>query len=163
MVFKAKKVDQDQEEGEQDIPAPKAKKEKKVATKKHGPKLLPNNLAAPPAGHNSGETNPAVVEILDEIMASKERVKTEGKLQRDCRNRLKTEFGILSSVTAHEIRMRTLDPDVRIQFESGCADIKVMTGYQFAMDLKKDTVARTEEEFVDPANKSTVETIQRQG
>ncbi len=143
----------DKVEGEAtDVAAPKPKKGKKgKAAKKAGPKLIANTLTPAPVGHNSGEAIPGVKEIIDNIIASKARQKNEAKLQRDERNRAKTEFGILAGVLAHEIRLRGLDSDVRIQFESGHADLKVMSGYQFALDLKKDTVARTEDELANPA------------
>lgn len=161
MVFKRKEAAPVESGEADDIASPKPKKAKEA--KKPGPKLIPNNLTAAPVGHNSGQKNPVVVEILKEMLDSKDRQKNEAKLQRDCRNRLKTEFGILSSVTAYGLKMLSLDADVRIQFESGVADMRVMTGYQLALDLRKETIARTEEEYVDPANKVTADTIQREG
>lgn len=137
---------------DQAAPKPKKEKKKKAAKKAPGPKLVAGALtpAAATVGHNSGEAIPALKEIIDEILASDDRVKNEGKLKRDLRNRAKTEFNVLSSVLAHEIRLRKMDKDVRIQFESGHHDLKTMTGYQQELDLKPGTVARTEEQLTDP-------------
>lgn len=155
-----------------DIAAPKPKKKKgKGDKKKEGKKLIANKLGAAPAapaaaGHNSGDTGEVVqgiVDVIDEILKLDEQKKHIGKAQRDLRNRAKTEFGVMAGPLAHELRLRKMDRDVRIQFESGHHDLKVMSGFQFAMDLKPDTVARTEEEYVDPTRKLTVETIQREG
>lgn len=156
----------DEEDQKSDMAPPKVKAKKAAKPKKEkkapGPKLVAAKLKPATVGHNSGEAIPALIELVDEILASDERVKNEGKLKRDLRNRAKTEFGILSSVLAQEIRLRKMDKDVRIQFESGCHDIKQMLGYQTALDLKPGTVARTEEELVDPgAPKDDV--INRQG
>lgn len=150
MVFK--KLEKAPAEPVEDQAAPKPKKSKKAKKEKKapGPKLVPTDIKPPPVGHNSGESIPALKEIITEILASDERVKNEGKLKRDLRNRAKTEFNVLSSVLAHEIRLRKMDKDVRIQFESGHHDLKTMTGYQQELDLRPTTVARTEEELVDP-------------
>lgn len=151
MVFK-KKLDLVTGESDADKAAPKPKKAKKQKAPKAppGPKLIPANLTPAPAGHNSGEAIPALRGIIDEILAFAEQKKNIAKAERDLRNRAKTEFNVLSSVLAHEIRLRKMDNDVRIQFESGHHDLKVMTGYQQELDLKPGTIARTEEELVDP-------------
>lgn len=133
-----------------DIAAPRPPK-KKGEKKAPGPKLAAEALTPASAGHNSGEAIPALVSIVDEILASDERVKEEGKLKRDLRNRAKTEFGILSSVLAYEIRLRKMDKDVRIQVESGHHDLKCMLGYQASLDLKPGTVERTENQLADPS------------
>lgn len=133
-----------------DISAPRPPK-KKGEKKAPGPKLAAEALTPAGAGHNSGEAIPALIGIVDEILASAERVKEEGKLTRDLRNRAKSEFGVLSSVLAHEIRLRKMDKDVRIQFESGHHDFKGMLGYQASLDLKPGTVERTENQLADPS------------
>ena len=114
-------------------------------------------------GHNSGEVIPGLVAAVDEMLAIQEQKKALGKAERDIRNKVKSEYGVLSSVFAHEMRLRKLATDARVQFESGHADLKTALGYQHSLDLKENTVARTEEEFVDPGNKTTVETLQREG
>lgn len=114
--------------------------------KEKSPKEAPQE-----AGHNSG-INPRMVEIVDEILANNERVKELNKANRDLRNEAKTSFGVLAGPLAHEIRLRKMDTDVRVQFESGHHDLKEMLGYQESLDLRSDTVARTEEEFADPSD-----------
>lgn len=111
--------------------AKKAKAEKKLA----GPKLAAKDIK-PGIGHNSGQVIPELVKIVDEILASAERQKTEAKLQRDLRNRAKTEFGVLSGPLAHELRLRKMDTDVRVQFESSHADLKHALGYQPSLDFQ---------------------------
>lgn len=103
------------------------------------------------AGHNSG-VNPQLQELVQEIIELDEKKKELAKAQRDLRNRAKTEFGVLSTVLAHEIKLRKMDQDVRIQFESGHHDLKEMLGYQASLDLAPNTVARTEHEYVDPSD-----------
>lgn len=158
------------DETQKDVAAPKPKKKKgDKAVKKEMKKLTPVSLtpAAPaaPVGHNSGngEVVQGLVDVINEILTLDEKKKEISKAQRDLRNKAKTEFGIMAGPLAHEIRLRKMDRDVRIQFESSHHDLKVMTGYQLALDLKDGTIPRTEEEFVDPTNKLSVETIQREG
>lgn len=116
-------------------------------------KKEPKKKAAevPAAGHNSGK-NPRMIEIVDEILANNERVIELNKANRDLRNEAKTSFGVLAGPLAHEIRLRKMDDDVRVQFESGHHDLKEMLGYQESLDLKPGTVARTEHEFANPSN-----------
>lgn len=135
-----------------DMLPPKPKKEKKdKPEKKLGPKLVPSDKTPPPGkiGHNGGAI-PALVDLMDETLALDERIKEINKAKRDIRNKAKTEFGVMSWNWSQEIAMRKLDRDVRIQRESGAVDLKNMLGYQIAMDLQPGTVARTEEELVDP-------------
>lgn len=120
----------------------KAAKGAKASTKKPDVALV--------AGHNSGE-NPQLVEIFELDAEYQDKIKEINKARRDLRNRAKTEFNVLSSVYQHEIKLRKMDRDVRIQFESGHHDIKGMLGYQASLDLQAGTVARTEEEYLDPS------------
>lgn len=115
------------------------------------------------AGHNSGGVIPEVKDKMDEYLASCERKKAEGKLQREIKAFLKQGYGIRSSVFSHEVRLRKMALDERIQFESGHKDLKLALGFQHELDLKVDTVARTEEEYIDPGNRTTLEVIQREG
>jgi len=108
---------------------------------------------APKEGHNSG-VNAPLVGIFDEFMDLEEKKKELAKAQRDLHARAKTEFDVQSAVFSHEIRLRKLDRDVRIQFESGHYDLKDMLGYQASLDLAEGTVARTEKEFVDPTHQA---------
>lgn len=133
-----------------DIPAPKPKKTADKAEKKPAPKLVPNKVAA--AGDNSG-AHPGLQKIVDEILFHDEKKKEHGKCQRDLRNQAKSEYGVQAGVLAHELRLRKLASDARVQFESGHHDLKQMLGYQIALDLKPNTVARSEEEYVDPGQK----------
>lgn len=115
-------------------PEPK-KKGKNKAKKPTGPKLVDKNLR-PGIGHNSnGQVIPGVVKKVDELIALNERKKEIGKAERDIRNSLKTEFGILSGPLAHEIRLRKMDSDVRVQFESAHKDLKIALGYQPELDF----------------------------
>lgn len=110
-------------------PKAKAKKDK-AAKKPAGPKPVAN------IGHNSnGETSPEAVNLINEIMAFQDQKKSIAKAERDCRNRLKTEFGILSTSVAREVALRKLDPDVRVQVESNHEDFKKMLGYQPQLDF----------------------------
>jgi hypothetical protein len=115
---------------------PKAKKgAKKDAVKgPKKPKLDPTKLHG--IGHNSGQVIPELVNLVDELLASAARQKREGQLQRDLRNRAKTEFGVLSGPLSHEIRLRKMDKDVRVQFESGHGDLKQALGYQPELDFQ---------------------------
>lgn len=134
-------------------PKRKAKAKAKVATVK---------LAT--VGHNSDPVViPDVVEKVGEYLASWERQRTEAKLQRDIKAELKQKYGISSAVFSHEIRLRKMDSDVRIQFESNHHDLKLALGYQAELDLKPGTIARTEEEYADPSNRATAETLEREG
>lgn len=116
---------------------PKAKKGAKKDTAVKGPKkpkLDPHQLKG--IGHNSGQVIPELVNLVDELLASSERQKREGQLQRDLRNRAKSEFGVLSGPLSHEIRLRKMDKDVRVQFESGHGDLKQALGYQPELDFQ---------------------------
>lgn len=121
---------------------PKGKKsgKGKGAAKVKGPakpKLDPTKLHG--IGHNSGQVIPELQKIVTEILASSERMKNEAKVQRDLRNRAKSEFGVLSGPLAHEIRLRKMDKDVRVQFESSHTDLKVALGYQPSLDFQGGT------------------------
>lgn len=145
----------------EDIPAPKGKKGKKEK-KTPGPKLAAENLTTAYAGHNSGAI-PRVVELMDRDLEIDAQKKELGKEQRDIRNMAKTEFGILAFNWNQEKSARKVDKDVRIQRESGAVDLKNMLGYQAEMDLKPNTVARTEQEYADPSNKVRPEDAARDG
>lgn len=102
------------------------------------------------AGHNSG-TNPTLVEIFTLDAEYQDKIKEMNKARRDLRNRAKTEFNVLSSVYQHQVKLRKMDRDVRIQFESGTHDLQNMLGYQASLDLAPGTIPRTEEEYLDPS------------
>lgn len=119
-----------------DRAAPKPKKGAKAPKpKKDRPKLEPTKIKHG-IGHNSGQIIPELVNLVDELLASSERQKREGQLQRDLRNRAKSEFGVLSGPLSHEIRLRKMDKDVRVQFESGHGDLKQALGYQPELDFQ---------------------------
>lgn len=93
-------------------------------------------LKTPGIGHNSnGQVVPGLQKLVAEILASSARQKSESKLQRDLRNRAKSEFGILSNVLAEEIKKQKMDKDVRVQYEAGQEDVKKMLGYQASLDF----------------------------
>lgn len=119
-----------------DKAAPKAKRGAKAEKpKKERPKLEPAKIKHG-IGHNSGQVIPELVKLVDELLASGERQKHEGQLQRDLRNRAKSEFGVLSGPLSHEIRLRKMDKDVRVQFESSHQDLKGALGYQPELDFQ---------------------------
>lgn len=134
---------------------PKAKKKAKAE------KVADIKLAAP--GHNTGTVIPEVVEKVNEYLESWHRQKAEAKLQRDIKAHLKQQYQISSAVFSHEIRLQKMASDARIQFESGHHDLKTAMGYQASLDLHPGTVARTEQEYVDPGAKETAETLHRNG
>lgn len=120
-----------------DRAAPKRKKPAKdKATKKvPGPKLV---TVAPGIGHNgphTGEKNPEAIKCMDELIEFQAQKKALAKAERDVRNRLKTEFGILASSVAREVALRKLDADVRVQVETNHEDFKKMLGYQPQLDF----------------------------
>lgn len=120
-----------------DRAAPKAKttKGKKAAKKPTGPKLVASNVK-PGVGHNSnGEVVPGFVNLVDELLAINAQKKALGEAERTLRNKAKSEFGVLSGVLAHEMRLRKMDSDVRVQFESNHQDVKKMLGYQPELDF----------------------------
>lgn len=129
------------------------KKPLKKGGKKANLKDVKAKPSAPAAGHNSGK-NPRMVAIVEEILENNRRVAELNKANRDLRNEAKTSFGVLAGPLSHEIRLRKMDDDVRIQFESGHHDLKDMLGYQASLDLAPGTVARTEHELVDPSDPS---------
>lgn len=87
-------------------------------------------------GHNSnGEVIPGMVDIVAELMHISEQKKSLGVAERTLRNRAKTEFGILSGALAHEMRLRKMDGDARVQFESAHDDLKKALGYQPELDF----------------------------
>jgi hypothetical protein len=113
--------------------APKSSKKDGTA-KKAGPKLVVADLK-PGIGHNSGEKNPEAIKCIEELMQFQAQKKSIAKAERDVRNRLKSEFGILSTSVAREVALRKLDPDVRVQVESNHEDFKKMLGYQPQLDF----------------------------
>lgn len=118
-----------------DKAAPKGKKH--TAEKATGPKLVAKDIT-PGIGHNhpnNGEKNPEAVKCLEELMEYQEQKKAIAKAERDVRNRLKSEFGILASSVAREVALRKLDADVRVQVETNHEDFKKMLGYQPSLDF----------------------------
>lgn len=118
---------------------PKSKKpaKDKEAKKAAGPKLVATAIT-PAIGHNgppTGEKNPEAIKCLDELMEYQVQKKAIAKAERDVRNRLKSEFGILASSVAREVALRKLDADVRVQVETNHEDFKKMLGYQPSLDF----------------------------
>lgn len=115
--------------------APKAAKKKGAdKSKLTGPKAVSKDPKHG-IGHNSGEKNPEAIKCVEELMRFQEQKKSIAKAERDVRNRLKIEFGIMSSSVAREIALRKMDPDVRVQVESNHDDFKKMLGYQPSLDF----------------------------
>jgi hypothetical protein len=121
-----------------DRAAPKPKKEKKPQDAKAapGPKLVAKDIT-PGIGHNlpTGEKNPRACELFTELESYAAQKKAIAKAERDARNALKSECGILASSVAREMAMRKLDSDVRVQVETNYEDTKKMTGYQAQLDF----------------------------
>jgi hypothetical protein len=123
-----------------DRAAPKGKK-KPAKDLNDGPERRPKPKVvsiSPGIGHNqphTGEVNPEAVKRLEELMALQEQKKAIAKAERDVRNSLKTEFGILASSVAREVALRKLDADVRVQVETNHEDFKKMLGYQPSLDF----------------------------
>lgn len=104
----------------------------KPAKKATGPKAV----SAHGIGHNSGQKIPALIKLVDELLDIGDKKKSLGKAERDLRNKAKTEFGILPGPLAHELRLRKMDEDVRVQFESNHGDLKTALGYQPSLDFE---------------------------
>lgn len=102
-------------------------------------------------GHNSGTMHPELVTMMEQDLLMDENKKAISKDQREIRNNAKDKFGILASAWNYEKKLRKLATDARIQHESNHHDLKVNLGYQASLDLKPNTVARTEQELVDPS------------
>lgn len=105
----------------------------KVGKKKQIKKISVINPKAV-IGHN-GQVIPGLVALVDELLGIDKQVKALGKAARDLRNRAKTEFSILSGPLAHELRLRKMDVDARVQFESSHEDLKTSLGYQPSIDF----------------------------
>lgn len=78
--------------------------------------------------------NTVLKDMVETYLKYEEDKKLINKAQREIRAKAKEEHGILSSVWSAEIRMRKMDPDVRIQYETGLEDFKVQLGHQFDIE-----------------------------
>ena len=107
----------------------KGKKDKKVS----GPKKADKSVRG--IGDNSGKKIPGVIKLVDELLHYAEQKKKIAQAERECRNRAKSEFGIMSGPLAHELKLRKMDKDVRVQFESNHQDLKTALGYQPELDF----------------------------
>lgn len=112
----------------------------------------PEQQDTPPGliGHNKGEVIPEVGTELAKIEKLRETKRTLGKEETEIKNGLKKRFGFSKKAIAIELAMRQLDKATRGQLEAECHDLRVATGYQYAMDLAEDSIGRSENEFVDP-------------
>ena len=131
----------------------KAKAAKKTETPESIGATIAQTVVAQP-GDNSG-ANPQLQEIFAAHLEADERKREFSKAQRDGKAKAKVEFGVTGAVFSEIIRRMKMDRDVRIQYESGIADVNVMLGYQASLDLRNDTIPRTEEEYVDPTHVAT--------
>lgn len=115
------------------VPPKPKKPTKDKDAKATGPRLVDKDIKSG-IGHNgaphTGEKNPEAIKCLEELMGYQEKKKAIATAERDIRNRLKSEFGILASSVAREVSLRKLDPDVRVQVETNHDDFKKMIGYQ---------------------------------
>jgi len=88
-------------------------------------------------GDNSKRAKiPGLCKVFDEYADIDEQKRKLAKRQRDLRGEAKTKYGVDSKPFNHEIMLRKLDPDVRVQFETNHADLKVALGYQPSLDFE---------------------------
>lgn len=137
--------------------APKKASGKKApskSTKKKSESKKPEAIkkvagAAPQAGHNSGTVNKPLIAIFEEYELLEENKKQISKAQADLKAKAKEEHSVQKTNFMDEVKMRKLDAAVRAQFEQSRADLKVMLGYQFALNL----VAKPEDDGKEAAEK----------
>lgn len=130
----------------------KSKEKKSAAKKKSAPKQRKVSLVRSAGeskssiGHNSGKVNKPLVQLFEDFAHLDEQKKEISKAQRDIRSRAKEEFGVQSSVFNHEVKLRKMDTDMRVQFETGHKDLKDSLGYQFALELAANDEETEEQE-----------------
>lgn len=107
---------------------------------------------SPKQGHNSGAI-PAVDEAFVRILTYDAQIKSINAAKKEERNKLKTEYGLLSDTVAIELKLRKKSPEVRAQIEANVDDLQVMLG-------RKDP---RDPEYADPSRKIRPESIQREG
>ena len=105
-----------------------------------------------PVGHNSGSI-PAVDEAYVRILTYDAQIKSINAAKKEERNKLKTEYGLLSDTVAIELKLRKKSPEVRAQIEANVDDLQVMLGRK----------APRETEYADPSRKIRPESIQKEG
>lgn len=147
------------QDAEEDV---KPKKGKKKASKKEAAKTDQDNAPVAGIGHN-GEKVPELMAKMEEALDIKKQIKALSDALGDISAFVKDRYNIPKKNWNYELQMRKLDKNVRIQFEATQVDLKIMLGYQLALDLHAGTIARTEEEYADPSNKITPDVIQRAG
>lgn len=123
------------------VPKAKGKGKKEAAAKEAADK-----------GHNSGAI-PAVDEAFVRILTYDAQIKSINAAKKEERNKLKTEYGLLSDTVAIELKLRKKSPEVRAQIEANVDDLQVMLGRK----------AASEPEYADPSRKIRLESIQREG
>ncbi len=104
----------------------------------------------PSAGHNRGQYIPDLAQRLLDIEKIREQKRELGKQETEIKNDIKKKYGFSKRAVTDELKDRAMDKTTRTQHEAERHDLKVASGYQYAMDLKADTIARTENEFADP-------------
>lgn len=127
-----------------------AEKPVKAKTKKEQAKEAEAGKSA--VGHNSGAI-PAVDEAFVRILTFDAQIKSINAAKKEERNKLKTEYGLLSDTVAIELKLRKKSPEVRAQIEANVDDLQVMLGRK----------APSAPEFTDPSRKIRPESIQREG
>lgn len=120
--------------------------------KKEKPVKDATSQEAPPAGHNRGQFIPELEKDLKEIESIREQKRVLGKQETEVKNRMKKNYNFSKRAISMELQLRAMDKTTRAQLESEHHDLKVASGYQYAMDLKADTVERTENQFADPGD-----------
>lgn len=131
------------------------KSPKKSGSRGKVERLRPANSRIASIGDN-GRINKALVKIFEQDDKMDEDKKQINKAQRDLRAKAKEEHGIDKAVYMHEKKLRKMDNDRRIMFETGCADLKDALGYQFSLTLadpseQDDSEARDPEEAAEAA------------
>lgn len=115
---------------------PKKAKGLKLATNKPAKPKKEKAASAPKIKQNhNGGVNTELVEIFDNYAQLDKDKKEISKAQRDLAASAKEAHGVTKANFMHEVKMRKLASDVRLQFEQGIEDVKSATGYQFTLDL----------------------------
>jgi hypothetical protein len=104
-------------------------------------------------GHNSGGINPEVQNLFAEDEKLEDAIKVLQKDRKAIRVRAKEEFGIPLRVWAIEKAMRKLDVNVRAEIEQAHSDLKMMIGYQMALNLVAPAAKDEENDPVEAASR----------
>lgn len=111
-------------------------KPKKLAKPKVAQKAdKPKKPKTPPKGTGDNSVNKPLVKIFDDYAQLDKSKKEIAKAQRDLRAKAKESHGVQSNVFNHQVKLRKMASDVRVQFEQGINDLNEQLGYQFTLGL----------------------------